>query len=262
MATMAARATAWACELDRREAVEDEYRPFPDVARRDAWQERCEVPALVRLLGLPKGRRVLEVGCGRGVALPPLSDGLRPSRLAGLDVDASFVAAAAARLRRRRRAAELYVADVRRMPFPDGAFDLVVDFGTCYHVARREAALREIARVLASGGLFVHETRASQLLSHPVRGRGRRLPWPAVPELVPARHAVLWAARLKAAASAFVLAAALAIGAAPARAEDPCLPPRDPRRPPPPAGEPGDGPRASSSHPPRGRCRTARARSA
>ena len=47
MATMAARTTAWACELDRRETVKDEYRPFPDVARRNAWQERCEAPALV-----------------------------------------------------------------------------------------------------------------------------------------------------------------------------------------------------------------------
>jgi SAM-dependent methyltransferase len=214
MSTTADRATAWACELPR-EAVEDEYRPFPDVARRNAWQERCEVPALVRLLGLPKGRRVLEVGCGRGVALPVLSDELGPSRLAGIDVDASLVAEAAARLLRKARVADLYVADVRAMPFPAGAFDLVVDFGTCYHVARGGAALREIARVLAPDGLFVHETRVSQLLSHPVRARGRRLPWHAAPELVTGRHAVLWAARRKTRATAVACALVVALAAGP-----------------------------------------------
>ncbi len=78
----------------------------------------------------------------------------------------------------------------------------MVDFGTCYHVARREQALREIARVLAPRGLFVHETRASQLLAHPVRSFGRRLPWPALPELRPHRHALLWASRIRVGPSA------------------------------------------------------------
>ena len=87
---------------------------------------------------------------------------------------------------------------MRGLPFPEASFDLVVDFGTCYHVSRRAQALREIARVLAVGGRFVYETRPSQLLAHPVRSWGRRLPWDAVPELVPDRHALLWASRVKA----------------------------------------------------------------
>jgi SAM-dependent methyltransferase len=88
------------------------------------------------------------------------------------------------------------MGDVRALPFPDASFDLVVDFGTCYHVSRREQALREIARVLATGGRFVHETRLSQALSHPVRSRGRFLPWEVVSELAAERHALLWASRV------------------------------------------------------------------
>jgi hypothetical protein len=65
-------------------------------------------------------------------------------------------------------------------------------------VSRRGLALREIARVLANGGRFVYETRPNQLLAHPVRSWGRRLPWHVVPELVPGRHALLWACRVKA----------------------------------------------------------------
>jgi hypothetical protein len=56
-------------------------------------------------------------------------------------------------------------------------------------------ALEEIARVLRAGGLFVHETRVAQRLAHPVRSLGRRLPWTAVPLLVPDRTALLWTAR-------------------------------------------------------------------
>jgi ubiquinone/menaquinone biosynthesis C-methylase UbiE len=83
------------------------------------------------------------------------------------------------------------------MPFDDESFDLVIDFGTCYHITQPERALREIARVLSVGGIFVYETPVNQLLSHPIRSFGRRLPWQAAPELVPQRNAVLWASRLK-----------------------------------------------------------------
>ena len=188
----------WA-EAESRTGPEPEYQPFPDVGRRNRWQEALEVPAMVRSLGLPRGQRVLEVGCGRGVALPPLVRWLRPARLAGLDVDQGLLEIARSRLQEHalERQVELVLGDVRELPFPDASFDVVIDFGTCYHVARRPHALREIARVLAPGGLFVHETRASQLLSHPVRSFGRFIPWRAVPELRPRRHALLWASRVR-----------------------------------------------------------------
>lgn len=184
-----------------RAGSEQEYRPFPDVGRRNLFQATLEVPAMIRALGLPRERRVLEVGCGRGVALAPLLRGLGPKSLTGLDVDRRLLEIAAARLRGLSREHELALVegDVRDLPFPSGSFDVVIDFGTCYHVARRAHALREIARVLAPGGLFVHETRVDQLISHPLRSWGRSLPWRAVPELVLQRHALLWATRIKAA---------------------------------------------------------------
>jgi SAM-dependent methyltransferase len=178
------------------DAEEPDYRPFPNIDRRNAWQETLEVPALVWALGLRGDCRVLEVGCGRGVALPTLLRLLRPKRLAGLDIDGALLEQA--RSRTQGLGIELVEGDVRGLPFPEASLDLVVDFGTCYHVSRRALALREIARVLVAGGRFVYETRPSQLLAHPVRSWGRRLPWDAVPELVPDRHALLWASRVKA----------------------------------------------------------------
>ena len=173
------------------------YRPFPDKGHRNFWQEHLEVPVLVSALSLPEGRRVLEVGCGQGVALPPFARLLRPTHLAGLDIDTDLLERARTRVAGQGLAIEVLEGDVRQLPFADASFDLVVDFGTCYHIARRGQALREIARVLAVGGRFVYETCASQLLSHPVRSWGRKLPWRAVPELVAERHALLWASRVK-----------------------------------------------------------------
>jgi ubiquinone/menaquinone biosynthesis C-methylase UbiE len=176
-------------------AMELEYRPFPNEAGRDTRQATIEIPLMVRALGLPTGGHVLEVGCGRGVALPGLARLLRPSRLVGLDIEPAFLAEAGQRLEVAGVAAELVPGDVRRMPFRRSSFDLVVDFGTCYHIARPGAALAEIARVLAPGGLFIHETPVSQLLSHPVRAFRRRLPWKRFACFERQRTAVLWSAR-------------------------------------------------------------------
>jgi ubiquinone/menaquinone biosynthesis C-methylase UbiE len=168
------------------------------VARRNRWQERLELPLLLRALAVPYGARMLEVGCGRGVALPALDRLRLPRRLTGLDIDEALLVEAHARARRTATRCELVHGDVRAMPFADGTFDVVVDFGTLFHIARPEAALHEIARVLRPGGLLVHETKLSQLLSHPARARGRTVPWRAAPHLCRRRWVGLWAARVRA----------------------------------------------------------------
>jgi len=170
-----------------------EYEPFPNDVHRNARQQTLEVPAFVRVLGVPDGARILEVGCGRGIALPAIRRLCRPSRLVGLDIDPELLDEATARVA--GLDVELVAGDVRDMPFADASFDVVIDFGTCYHIGRPAAAMSEIARVLAPGGRFCHETPVSQLLSHPVRWGGRALPWRDVPELRGGRRAVLWSCR-------------------------------------------------------------------
>lgn len=175
-----------------------EYRPFPNDQGKNTRQAQLEVPAVVRSLGLPTDVRILETGCGRGIALPVLDRLCSPRQLAGLDIDEELLVEAADHLREHGTEAELHHGDVRRMPFADEAFDVIIDFGTLYHIARPQDALGEIARVLASGGTFVYETKASQFLSHPVRSRGRRLPAPAAYDLRHRRWAMLWASVEKA----------------------------------------------------------------
>ena len=177
----------------------NEYRSFGNMESRNGLQERVEIPLMLRALRLPRGGRVLEVGCGRGIALPVLSERLQPAELVGVDIDPGLIRAAELRVSRTETQAALHIADVRDLPFANDSFDMVIDFGTCYHVSGgvdgQLSALSEIARVLRPGGLFVHETRAAQHLAHPVRSFGRRLPWNEVKSLAAERRAVLWGAR-------------------------------------------------------------------
>lgn len=171
---------------------DDGYRPFPEKLQRNARQQNLEVPLFVRCLSLGRRARVLEVGCGAGVALAVLHRLAAPELLIGLDVNRAALDAAAENTAGLRPAVRLVQADVRAIPFGDEFFDAVIDFGTCYHIPRGGDALREIERVLKTRGVFATETKLNQLLSHPVRSRGRRLRLDTAPRLHLRRHRGLW----------------------------------------------------------------------
>ncbi|HEY2377950.1 MAG TPA: class I SAM-dependent methyltransferase [Gemmatimonadaceae bacterium] len=174
------------------------YRRFANQEYRNALQSWVEIPALLRALPVARGCRLLEVGCGRGVALTELARRCQPSRLVGIDIAPDLIALAQARLAHFGVSAELQVGDVRQLPFADGEFNVVIDFGTCYHIDQPGAALRQIARVLAAGGVFIHELPLAQLIAHPLRSGGRDLPWSECAELTGERRAGLWGSRRKA----------------------------------------------------------------
>ena len=163
---------------------------------RNALHGHLEVGLMARLLGIPAGQRVLQVGCGSGVALPHLSKLCKPRAMTGIDIDSTLLGEAEGRLREKGVSAHLARADVREMPFPGRSFDLVVDFGVCYHIGHPEDALAEIGRVLDTTGTFVYETPVAQVLAHPYAGR-QRLPWEEEPALTPHRNQLIWASRKK-----------------------------------------------------------------
>lgn len=86
-----------------------------------------------------------------GVA-PALAE--RAGTVVGIDLAGAVIDAA----RRRHPWLETACADVRRLPFEDGAFDAVLSVSTLDHFAAEaeiEAALRELHRVVAPGGAVV-----------------------------------------------------------------------------------------------------------
>lgn len=104
-----------------------------------------------------KNRKVLDVACGEGYGSALLA-GAGPESVTGVDIDPDTVEHVRAVHR-----VEAKVADIRELPFADGAFDLVVSFETIEHVEEPERALDELARVRADGGLL--------LISTPVAGQ-------------------------------------------------------------------------------------------
>jgi ubiquinone/menaquinone biosynthesis C-methylase UbiE len=184
------------CRGSSSDQIVREYRPFPEAPDRNDAHGRIELPVMQRVLGLPSGLDVLEVGCGIGCGLAAFARLFRPRRLVGIDIDPTAVERARCDIQLAH--AEIYEADARFMPFPDATFDVVFDFGTLWHIARPEAALAEIARVLRPGGYFVHETKLNQLASHPIRAFARRVKWDCVATLQRERETLLWSARVKA----------------------------------------------------------------
>jgi ubiquinone/menaquinone biosynthesis C-methylase UbiE len=102
----------------------------------------------------PAGAAVLEVGCGSG----PLSVRLAAEHglnVTGFDIDPEEVVRARARASRFADASKptprFLVADVARMPFDDGSFDLVVSTFSMHHWDDKVAGLVDVCRVLRPG---------------------------------------------------------------------------------------------------------------
>jgi SAM-dependent methyltransferase len=116
----------------------------------------------VRLLGEVAGRRVLEVGSGAAMCSRWLAtEGARP---VALDLSGGMLRHAAAAATRSGVSVPLVQADAQRLPFADGAFDIVCTaFGAVPFVADSAGLMREVARVLRPGGRWVFAT------THPMR---------------------------------------------------------------------------------------------
>jgi ubiquinone/menaquinone biosynthesis C-methylase UbiE len=123
---------------------------------RSAELFRARKRASHALLELKPGDAVLDVGCG------PASDVFELEAIVGLTGRAVGVDASTAMIEEgRRRAAEvgsraeLEVASVESLPFPDATFDAVRTERVLMHVRDAATAVRELARVTKSGGRVV-----------------------------------------------------------------------------------------------------------
>lgn len=139
---------------------------------------------LVSALALTGSERVLDAGCGRGLALIACAKKLSTGKAVGIDLwaakdlsnnnpEATLANAAAEGVAGR---VKVESGDVTRLPFPDASFDAVISMTVLHNIPSREArdqALCELVRVLKPGGriaLFdlLHVSRYAEVL----RGAG------------------------------------------------------------------------------------------
>jgi arsenite methyltransferase len=146
-------------------------------------------------LQLRGDEQVLDMGCGRGAVLTAVAQRLATGRVTGVDIWSTHDQSGNARAVTLRNAALEGVADrvtietgdMRALPFPPAAFDLVVSSLAIHNIrsnADRRQAVTEGFRVLKPGGrLVIADIRATRLYEDALRTLGasnierRRLGW-------------------------------------------------------------------------------------
>jgi SAM-dependent methyltransferase len=125
-------------------------------ARQRLWQHQepyfDDVGWALDLARLSPGMRVLDAGCGNGLYLRGLRD--RGVTAVGCDLSMGMLRAAAH--------PALLNADITALPLRDGAVDVALALHMLYHVPSREAAIRELRRVVAPGGACIAVTNGSR----------------------------------------------------------------------------------------------------
>ena len=114
---------------------------------------RAATADIVKQLGLQRGDRVLDIGCGLGGLVRYLADEAG-CRATGLDLTPEFIeiAQAFSVLTGLEGMTDFVVGSALALPFPNGAFDAAVTFHAAMNIADRETMYREAARVIRPGG--------------------------------------------------------------------------------------------------------------
>jgi SAM-dependent methyltransferase len=100
-----------------------------------------------------KGRRVLDVGCGRGGTVALLADRFEAE---AVGVDLSPEAVTFCRRAHQHPSTRFEVGDAEHLPFDDASFDAVTNIESSHTYPNLRAFLAEVRRVLVPGGWFLH----------------------------------------------------------------------------------------------------------
>lgn len=110
----------------------------------------------LNLLGMKKGEKVLDVGCGEGIFLARVAK-TYGADCTGIDISKRLIATAKSLRLRSGQAHQLRfrVADATQLPFKDNKFDYVLSFDVLEHIQNQGKVLFEMMRVLKPGGLLL-----------------------------------------------------------------------------------------------------------
>jgi SAM-dependent methyltransferase len=111
---------------------------------------------LVAFAGIQPGDRVLDVGTGTGVAA--ITAARRGARVSAVDLTPALLEHARENARIAGVDVEWKEGDAEQIPFPDGAFDIVVSQFAHMFAPRPDVVVGELRRVVAPGGRVAFST--------------------------------------------------------------------------------------------------------
>ncbi len=108
------------------------------------------------LMEVRPGQNVADIGCGTGEDVRALAAQVGHSgRAVGVDISSTMIATAKERSRNGDSNVEFVQGDVQKLPFNDACFDAIRAERLLQHTADADLALREMARVVRTGGRIV-----------------------------------------------------------------------------------------------------------
>jgi SAM-dependent methyltransferase len=120
---------------------------------RERWWTADFTEFLAETLRPRPGNRILDVGCGEGLAEVSLGHlHISQIRLVGIDLVVGKVTAALRETKAHNQRVGFAAADASRLPFVDGAFDSLFCVAVLQHIADANAAVAEFARATAQNG--------------------------------------------------------------------------------------------------------------
>ena len=140
------------------------------------WSRRV-APLFLSWLGIPAGRRWLDVGCGTGALSAAIVDLCSPASVAGVEPSEGFLKTATDNLGDR---VTFYQGTAAEIPLDDRSVDVVGSGLALNFVPNQRAALAEMSRVTAQGG-----TIAAYVWDYAGKMELMRYFWDAAAELDP-----------------------------------------------------------------------------
>ena len=123
---------------------------------REAWWDDVFSEFLLETLKPRSGNRILDVGCGEGLAEVALGRlHISQVRLVGVDLVVDKVIKASQETASHNQRVKFAAGDACRLPFGDGVFDSIYCVAVLQHVNDVETAVAEFARVTTPRGRVV-----------------------------------------------------------------------------------------------------------
>lgn len=125
-----------------------------------------------RLLGENRREvnRLLDAGCGVGLAFPLLEQYFSPNSIVGVDIDDELIETAINASRKSESKVDLVTGSVADLDYPEQSFDMIFCHQLLHHINDQERVLEHFHRLLVPGGiLLIGESCRRFIQSLPVR---------------------------------------------------------------------------------------------